>query len=60
VAGRKILSASGEQGQPAIEAVHEVTRCQNFHSRRCEFDRERQTVEPATDLYDRRHLGGRW
>ena len=54
-----ILRSAGEQPKPPVEPIVQVLRREHAQTRRCQLQRERQTVEPHADLADcRRVLAG--
>ena len=50
--GRRVARATAEQAQP-VEPTRHVEAAHHPHPRGGQFDRQRQTVEPAADLGDR-------
>ncbi len=56
MARREIACAPLEQMQAAFEPGQHGPRRQHFHAGSCEFDRERQTVQPPANLGHRRGI----
>ena len=51
---RRVARPRGEERESAVEARQELVRLEERHARGRELDRERQAVEPSTDLADGR------
>ena len=61
VVGREIGGAAGEQIQPPLlQGGQQLLGRKEIHLGRAQFQRQRQTIEPATDRFQRRQTCGRW
>jgi hypothetical protein len=50
----RVAQPRGKERQPPVEPYQQLVRLQERNTRRRELDRQRQPVEPAADLADRR------
>jgi hypothetical protein len=54
--GHRVAAAAGEHAEAFVEPVVQLLGAQQLHACRREFERERDAVEPAADIRDRRRV----